>query len=87
MIVQFLMDWFAGFLGTLLDLVPLVPQAFGAAVGFVLGGAQALAPSVAALAPLLPFDALGDILGLVPAALTFWAALFALRLVLWALGR
>lgn len=87
MITQVLLENLAGLVSLLVGLIPPLPPVFGEALASVLGGATALAPSVAALGALVPFDAVGTVLAFVPSVMAFWVALLGIRVSLWAFGR
>lgn len=87
MITQMLLDLLATILAGFISLLPPMPAEFAGAVSGMAAQGAALAPSLASLGPVFPFEAVATVLALFPVAVTLWVALLAVRLVLWAIAR
>lgn len=87
MVSQLLMDLLAWLVAAIIDTFPPLPFEFNWAVEQLASSAASIAPTVAALGPVVPFAQINVVLGLFPVAVAVWLTLLAVRAVLWAVNR
>lgn len=87
MIVQGILDWLSHNLAMTLDLLPPLPVEWSQMVGAVTDGGQFIGEQIGKFSPLLPLDVFNTIINVWVGLWVFWAALLAVRLVLWMFGR
>jgi len=86
-ITQLFLDGIALIFSALIAGLPALPSEVSWAVGSVASSGAALAPSLAALGPLVPFAAINSVLALFPIAVGYWLTVSAVRLGLWLFDR
>lgn len=84
---QLLLDLVAWLVSAIIDTFPPLPFEFNWAVEQLASSAASIAPSIAALGPVVPFAQINVVLGLFSVAVTFWLTLLVVRAVLWAVNR
>lgn len=87
MITQMFLDGLALIFALLISGLPPLPAEVSGAVADVASAGAALAPSLAALGTVVPFDAINAILALFPIAVGYWLTVTAIRLALWLADR
>lgn len=87
MITQAFMDVIAHILAFLLDTMPPLPGEVSATVGSIASSGSALASSLTALGPVVPFPQIALSLALFPVAFGYWLVITAVRLILWMVNR
>jgi len=86
-ITQGLLEWLAGLLGTLVLLVPPLPDVFADALETLAGAGSYIGQTLSLFSPVLPLDAFAFVILTFIALMAWWALLMAIRFTLWALGR
>jgi len=86
-ITQMFLDGLAVIFAALIAGLPPLPAEVSGAFADVAASGAALAPSLAALGPVVPFEAVNTVLALFPIAVGYWLTITAIRLVLWLADR
>lgn len=87
MIVQQLLDWYTAIVVGFVNIVPPLPDGFETALRLLAGGGQFLAPKVALLGIIVPFDVIGTCIQLWAGLWVWWASMVGLRVLIWLAGR
>jgi len=86
-ITQGLLEWLAGLLGTLVLLIPPLPDVFADALESLSGAGAYIGQTLSLFSPVLPLSAFSYVISTFIALMAWWALLMAVRFTLWALGR
>lgn len=87
MIVQGLLDFVSQWIAGLLSLIPPLPKGWNDAVAWITDGSGFLGGMLQKLGVVVPWSVLATIVAVWVGLLVFWAAMLAVRLVLFIVGR
>lgn len=87
MIIQGILDFISQWLAGLVRLIPAMPSQMTDALGMATNAGAAMATGLAKFGILIPWDVVGACMTIWWGAMTFWAAMLIVRLVLWIVGR
>ncbi len=87
MLSQALLDFLGFVLAAVIDTFPPLPAEFNWAVAEFAAAGSGIAPTIAALGPVVPFAEINVVLSLFAVAVAVWLTLLVVRAVLWAVNR
>ena len=87
MITQMIFDWLAASAAGAIDLLPVVPPEFSAALTQLELAGWRLGNYASALGPIVPWGTISVGVAWIIALLVFWLALVPIKIVFWLVGR
>lgn len=87
MIIQGILDFISQWIAGLIRLMPPWPSEMTTALGYMEDFGALMASYLEPFGVIMPWATFGIIINVWLGAMTFWAAMLGLRLVLWIIGR